>query len=197
MSTRAARDSAVPLVRGEELASWASEQARLIKPEKYGSRKLLRAASAIRACGGHTASLPIAATGSLTNWLNFEQLVEWSRPLEAIRVLSVITRTISAPEQEPTLEPDVLFVPEDRRSSWPWDYMANQDLALDDDLPRSLEGAALEAVAAAWSLSREDLFAQLRAARSTLEEDIVGTDGKGTRITGLTETLLRKPRAHR
>jgi len=59
-SERAARDYATPIVSGEILAAWATEQALLV-PSLYDSPEdQMDCATVIKRCGGQTAGLPVA-----------------------------------------------------------------------------------------------------------------------------------------
>jgi hypothetical protein len=79
--TRATRDRAVPLVTGEELARWASEQADLLASTSYAPELLMHCAALVRTCGGDTANLPIAkgwnAIGT-NGWLTKRDIAGWS-----------------------------------------------------------------------------------------------------------------------
>ena len=135
--------------------------------------------------------------GSASDWRSFEQILEWSRPLETIRLVSSVESFVFGLGEELTLAPDVLRVmtglsirptPGAPPSFWP--------RPPHDDLRFTLLGAALEAVAVAWSVPPEELFAQVRAAEPHAVRDTVGTDGKGKDVHGWITAVLRRHSAH-
>ncbi len=84
-ATRASRDQAVPIVSEAELTRWADEQAKLIQPLDLSPTMKSRCGRLISALGGRDSGFPVARAGK--TWLNFQELLEWSRDLESIIII--------------------------------------------------------------------------------------------------------------
>jgi hypothetical protein len=84
-STRASRDEARVLVREDELARWATEQAALILPLDLPLQVKAKCGRLIEALGGEALNFPIAKVRG--SWVGFLELVEWSREQESIIVI--------------------------------------------------------------------------------------------------------------
>jgi hypothetical protein len=69
----ASRDSALPTVSKEQLATWATEQAILIASTRSDELYKARCAEVVLECGGVTGNLPIACQGP-NNWVDAPQL---------------------------------------------------------------------------------------------------------------------------
>lgn len=84
-SERAARDLATPLVSGETLARWASQQAGGFTRESLTARECHAVSWATILCGGDPGELPIctSADGSLT----YRAFIEWARLRDQVLVV--------------------------------------------------------------------------------------------------------------
>ena len=69
----ASRNSAIPVITKEQLALWATEQAKLISSSQSEDSMKAKCAEVVLECGGDIGSLPIVCWGS-SDWLNSEQL---------------------------------------------------------------------------------------------------------------------------
>jgi hypothetical protein len=71
----ATRTTAIPVVEDQELARWATEQAKLVQKFHDDPASLRDVASVIRTCGGDTYKLPIALTKD--GWKSTYELSKW------------------------------------------------------------------------------------------------------------------------
>jgi hypothetical protein len=200
---RAARSSESPVVDRAELARWASEQAGLLQQAQYSHHELRVAAQVVRACGGHTGPLPFAETGALGNWKTFNELVEWSRQHDTVRLISGTAEDPFSQGAQVSFDPDVLKVgtgtplrsaAAEAQSFWPWFDERERAWDTDSRGPRTLAGAAMEAIAAAWSMSVEELRTHAVDSDSPERDALVGTGVDGTRVKGWLIAVFRRPR---
>lgn len=201
-STRAARDQAIPLVEDEEAARWASEQALLLKPEQHNLYDLYHAAVFLRTCGGDTASLPIAIGGSPWRWMNRQDVLEWSKPLQQIRLANVFGHLDMLKDDQ--FHPDVLLVSfgtpaqvsvGEPISYWPWSSR-NEELRGWAIWRQTLTGAAIELISAAWGVPVPLLLSGLRPSlgAGSIPTEPIGHKENGTELGGWILADLRKPK---
>ncbi|MFB6419038.1 HD domain-containing protein [Bradyrhizobium tunisiense] len=81
-ATTAARDAAQPLVPKEALATWASDQARLISELVLDEERQARCAEVVLECGGDIGALKIVRWGS--DWLNISEFEGKLRSVEEL-----------------------------------------------------------------------------------------------------------------
>jgi len=191
----AARDTATPVVEGNELARWASEQSELVYKSFEGQlARLHGCAQIIRRCRGDVGNLPIAR--GTQGWLSTRQIQQWPNlPDELLlasdfeykwemlnefvlndNVLMVTTSSPSIVSQGNRFRPD----------SWP--AFENRK----DRFETIVLGAVVEALAKAWSSSTEDLVRSSDLNTSSqLPQRVIGL-GNGQPITERVY-VVRKP----
>jgi hypothetical protein len=91
-STRAARDLAIPFATEEELAIWASNQARLLSSTALNVEIKSITASVTRAYGGDAHDLPVAWSNS--GWLNADEIAAYARKYDEIVVISDSSKSL-------------------------------------------------------------------------------------------------------
>ncbi len=174
----AARYSAVPVVDRGELAQWASEQAGLIlrfrpKPRlrRYWDELRVEAAQIVKKFGGDTGDLPIA--WGRTGLLNKEQISDLARRHNEILVVPDYS-SFGLDISPSRCNGSVLLVPEEERvtvrsyglSFWdepPQEWPDQGDgsstsPAMSSVAKHSLKAAVLDALAAGWSCSVEEII---------------------------------------
>ena len=85
-SNAASRVQATPSVSSEDLAEWATEQARLLVLLDLPEAKKAACARTIGGLGGDVGTLPLARAGG--KWLPFEELVQWSVGQDSILIMT-------------------------------------------------------------------------------------------------------------
>jgi hypothetical protein len=154
-STRASRDTAEPLASTAELKKWAEAQAALV-PELYETPQGQAAcAQNIRLCGGDTCRLPIAIHKG--KWVSKQDIEEMRLSDTIIIVDHFVTEVELVHISKWTLDDNVFVT---RASGVPvifqgrghgvWTTGAITDV--ESEVPRSLSGAVIEAVAVAWGV---------------------------------------------
>lgn len=71
----ASRDSALPTLSKEQLAAWATEQAKIIAAARSDELHKARCAEVVLECGGDIGELPIACQGP-SDWLSVREIRE-------------------------------------------------------------------------------------------------------------------------
>ena len=154
----------MPVISGHELARWSSEQAKLLPALKNDPKFLSYAALVIREWGGHTGPLPILLRDS--GWASFDQIaVDKQLPTELkIRVAAV---PLGEVVDEIQIPPNTLHLtvhsPGTNYRGLGVVALCRDDLIKNKELCwaaycNGLAGAAVEAVAAAWQCSVEDML---------------------------------------
>jgi hypothetical protein len=129
-AVRASRDEAKALAREDEIAKWASEQARLIRDLEMPQAEKAAYARLVGKLGGAVYDLPLARVGSA--WLSFDEVLAWAQPHQSI----IIAETDDAEKalrrggflydnvllEPPTVPADLqyLYVPDYRTSNTLW-----------------------------------------------------------------------------
>jgi hypothetical protein len=173
--TRVTRDEAMPAVEAEELARWATEQAPLFADINADFNQQIGAARIVRMCGGLTGPLFITATGHPEGWVQLSHedivkmddfpdelifldfgLLEGARLARSIRLHSnVFLTNFEFPSLLSRTE-HIQFM------NWPLEVPQRVSQVADPDWrsrSRTLFGALIEAVAARWECSIDDVLA--------------------------------------
>jgi hypothetical protein len=156
-STRAARDSALPLFDEPERVRWAEEQVPLVLTQFATTEARQHCASTIFMLGGRTGPLPIAE--SADGALSFEGVTQWASVHEEVIVFEREGRWVPFEALgKVKLLPNVLSVDQvsapiinsHRAHSWPWGEGHPQ-------YGSPLILAVLEAISKAWGASIDSL----------------------------------------
>ena len=113
-SARTSRQEAVLLVTDDELASWASEQAKLVPNLSSSHEQRAEYARLIGFLGGDIGELPIAKVGK--EWLNTIQLAEWARDRRSILVVTPSDLSDAQQKYAGRLRGNVIVEPRTRES---------------------------------------------------------------------------------
>lgn len=179
-STKAARDSARPIVSPTELSRWANEQAALVAQLYIEPESLACSAEIIRLCGGETGALPIAIHRG--NWLSAADIEKLDLP-EVIVIVDHFVRETELKHEDGFIANEnvfftsasgttVVFQPSGRSMQY-----GGGDITASNGLPRNLSGAVLESIAATWGLNPNELAKQ---ANEEKESDIeIGSTAQG------------------
>lgn len=179
-STKAARDSARPIVPPTVLSRWANEQASLVGKLYTEDEALASAAEIIRLCGGETGSLPIAIHRG--KWVSFADIRNLDLP-DVIVVADHFVRDTELKHEDSFVADDnvfftsasgitVVFQPSNRSIQY-----GENDQSATSGLPRNLCGAVLESVAKAWGIDPSTLAEQ---ANHEKESDVrIGASAQG------------------
>ncbi len=146
-STNVSRMNAAALVSEKDLATWASEQARLIRSYVRDPTGQAQCAMQIAALGGEVGNLPIARFES--SWLNSEQVTEWAAPQKLVYLVASHNAdkcSSSTLKKNVLIEPDgykslIEISVDDRRWAEQWDRG-----------PSKNRHPVVKAVAKAWSV---------------------------------------------
>jgi hypothetical protein len=204
MAVRATRDEAIPLLSEDEGARWASEQAGLLSvaPDRYNVYDLIRAAAFLRACKGDVASLPIGIGGAPWRLMNQQQILDWSRSLDRVRLVNSFGMEDMLNDDR--YEPDVLLVRfgipgqtsigASSVSYWPWTAPPNPNGW--DAWKLTMAGAATEIIAGAWGVPVAWIFSgRISATREgVVPTETIGQDKNGESVKGWVIAELRKPK---
>ncbi len=152
-SRRASRDEADPLVSLTTLANWATEQADLV-PNLWVNPELQKAcAQNIRLCGGNTKSLPIAKHGE--KWLSSDEIKSVAN-INRIIILDDFTLEYELKNIKDLKLDDNVFVT--NHGGIPVIFQGREGAVFghhndgDRNIPISLSGAVIEALAVAWGV---------------------------------------------
>jgi hypothetical protein len=172
-AVRAARDVARPSVDSGRLAEWASEQSGLVNGAITDPALAIECADYIRRCGGYTGQLPIAF--SSRGWMNFEDISNWNDLPDEVYLLQDAALSLERRKhKEFYLNENILAVnvgsvgviqtgSMNVHSYIRWPQIEGGALGFHSE---TLAGAAIEALAHAWSSTVEEV----------LKVSILGTD---------------------
>jgi hypothetical protein len=196
--TRVSRDDALPVVEPDELARWASEQVDLVHTIVSDPEARLEYAEMVWRCGGDTGALPIAEGSN--GFLAFRDIAAWRDPPDELVLIGPYDmRSVRRIGQTLTLNRDVLatemarisiissdsedlWLPRRRKVEHPyWDFYGP-----------TLVGAVIEALAAAWSASPEDVL-RVSVYRPRRKRRIGNVGGSPLYV--IPDWLLRNPNA--
>ena len=166
----AARKSALPIIEYKKLAEWATEQADLIQEVIDDPEDLEECAGVIRACSGKTDDLPIVFCAK--GRISASEIANWENPPdEILLVQDAAVWNVQRDFNEFLLHDHVLAVhmglpgilqTEDfkygRGLFWPELLQSKKEHPQWEFHCRTLEGAVIEALAIAWSVSLEEVL---------------------------------------
>jgi hypothetical protein len=198
VATSATRDQAVPAVDDEEMARWASDQARLLKGAKPSGYRMDRVASMIRGLGGDTGPLPIALRAG--RGVTLDELRGWKDIPNQIRLLDEEysfrdgRKKISWDRDVLVIDADgsaMTLLPRDRRSRGTgWPNSKKLRLTSSETLDvNTVKFAVIEAVAHAWSSTVQEV---IRTSQLSAVKQKVGKVG-GKSFTSLVTHILKNP----
>jgi hypothetical protein len=163
-SSTASRKISEPIAGSQELYRWATEQSDLITKLYSEEGDLVSCAIFIRAFGGSIKDLPIAYIDG--KWKNAEEILRWAKAYDEIIIFDMAF--IDRKEKYKNLKlyknvldaysyiPGILQSGSDGYFSWPGFTMKhNGEIWFYE---RTLQGAVMETIAKAWSVSLSDLL---------------------------------------
>ncbi|MCB8749054.1 ATP-binding protein [Rhodoferax sp. U2-2l] len=179
-STKAARDSACPIVAPDVLSSWANEQAGLL-PNLYSAPEALAsAAEIVRLCGGDTGLLPIAIHRG--KWVSTLDIRNMDLSDVVLVVDHFVKDTELKHEDDFIADDNVLFTSSSgtvvvfQGSDRVMEY-GGSGVTANNGLPRNLCGAVLESIAGVWGIDPNSLAKQVDAGK---ERDVrIGVSAQG------------------
>jgi hypothetical protein len=190
----ATRNTAIPVVEQDELARWATEQAKLIQKLYKEHGVLSNFAQVIRICGGDTGRLPIAFAKD--GWKSAYDISRWKKAPNEIFIVRDYDAGYEPRNRKLVMDVGVLAVSEGY--FWPllatstgqdaWPKSPVVDLSGNMTIKNTLKMAVIESLARAWSTSFQDILHISDFSRS---EHRVGRQGKS--VARLKADVIRNP----
>jgi hypothetical protein len=193
-SLRAARDSARPLIDGDPVRHWATEQAGLIVQVSNDPELLTVGAAYVRSFGGNVSRMPIALSSQ--GWMTPEQVRAFVANIDEVAIVTDTTFHFAGTNRRIKLMDNVLVCnaghwQNEWPTSTPWTWHGSSFHYW------TLLGATVEAIAEGWS---SPLDAVLQISKLTTDERPfrrqIATTGAGNPIVDRVDIVKRPTVLH-